>query len=1116
MPKRTDIKKILIIGSGPIVIGQACEFDYSGTQAVKALKKEGYKVILVNSNPATIMTDPELADGTYVEPITPEVLEAIIEKEKPDVLLPTLGGQTALNLAVTASKRGILKKHNVEMIGAKLDAIEKAEDRRLFKQTMEAVGLDLPRSGFAKTITEAEQIADHVGFPLIIRPSFTLGGLGSALVYTREEFLKAAANGLKLSPISEVLIEESLEGWKEFELEVMRDRSDQCIIICSIENLDPMGVHTGDSITVAPAMTLTDKEYQRMRDAAFTCIRAIGVETGGSNVQFALDPKTGRMVVIEMNPRVSRSSALASKATGFPIAKMAALLAIGYRLDEISNDITKKTPASFEPSIDYTVVKIPRFAFEKFSDANQILGTQMKSVGEVMALGRTFKEALQKAFRGLEVGRAGLGSDGKSFNPLVDQAMEAKESGDTNWEEKFSTVLTSLRDKIRLPNSDRLFALKAGLRLGISPEEIFNLSKIDPWFIHQIKELVDFEKYLIETVKKGEGEKSISGELLREAKKMGYSDIQLGYLLGQTENQIRAIRKKLKIEPVYNLVDTCAAEFEAHTPYYYSTYGEEDETKPSKNQKVMILGGGPNRIGQGIEFDYCCVHAVMSLKEMGYETIMVNCNPETVSTDYDTADHLYFEPLTLEDVLNVIEKEKPKGVIVQFGGQTPLNLALPLEAAGVKIVGTSPDSIDLAEDRGRFGRLLNKLGIPQPANGTARSFQEARTVANQIGYPVMIRPSYVLGGRAMEVVYDDVMLESYINRATSLSPTHPVLIDRYLDNAVEVDVDALSDGTDTYLGGVMEHIEAAGIHSGDSACVLPQRKLSKEVVETIENYTKALAKALKVKGLMNLQMAVKDNVVYILEVNPRASRTVPFVSKATGIPLAKLAAKIMMGQKLSEVLPEEMRKIVKNLKWTSVKEAVLPWTRFPGSDIVLGPEMRSTGEVMGIAADFPAAYAKSQAAANSPLPTSGKVLISLKKESTPNAIEVARHLHKLGFAIMATEGTAHAFQRNGIPVEFVKKISEGRPNVVDFIMNKEVSLVINTPSGAKSRKDGYAIRNAALATGVPIITTVASAAAAAEAIESLQKDNWTIRSLQDYYKSLPKMTKPVVESVRRA
>ncbi len=1095
MPKRTDINKILIIGSGPIIIGQACEFDYSGTQAVKALKKEGYNVVLINSNPATIMTDPELADGTYVEPLTPQVLEAVIEKEKPDALLPTLGGQTALNLAVAVAKSGVLKKHGVEMIGANLEAIEKAEDRRLFKKAMEEIGLDLPRSGFARTLTEAEEISQKVGFPLIIRPSFTLGGTGSGLVYTREEFLKAAAKGLDLSPISEILIEESLEGWKEYELEVMRDKSDQCIVICSIENVDPLGVHTGDSITVAPAMTLTDKEYQHMRDQGFACIRKIGVETGGSNIQFGLNPKTGRMVVIEMNPRVSRSSALASKATGFPIAKLAALLAVGYRLDELSNDITQKTPACFEPSIDYTVVKIPRFAFEKFSESNQQLGTQMKSVGEVMALGRNFKEALQKAYRGLEIGRAGLGSDGKSFNPAVAQALEAKDQPTSE------AVLQSLREKIRIPNSDRLFALKAGLQLGITPEEIFNLSKIDPWFIAQIQELVEFEKQLLESVDK-EGMKSVQGDWIREAKKLGYSDIQLGKLLGQTEKQIRAIRKKLNIEPVYNLVDTCAAEFEAYTPYYYSTYGEENETKPSKKTKVMILGGGPNRIGQGIEFDYCCVHAVKALQEEGYETIMVNCNPETVSTDYDTADHLYFEPLTLEDVLNIVEREKPKGLIVQFGGQTPLNLALPLEEAGVKILGTSPDSIDLAEDRERFGRLLNKLRIPQPAHGMARSFAEAKEVATRIGYPVMLRPSYVLGGRAMEVAYDDQMLESYINRATSLSSTHPVLIDKFLDNALEVDVDALSDGTNTYIGGIMEHIEAAGIHSGDSACMIPPRKLNKESLDTIVSYTKTLAKALKVKGLMNMQLALKDNVVYVLEVNPRASRTVPFVSKATNVPLAKLAAKLMMGKKLSQVLPKHV--IGKDFvtPWTSVKEAVLPWTRFPGVDAVLGPEMRSTGEVMGIADDFSAAYAKSQAAANSPLPTKGNVLVSLQRNARARAIEIVRKLSQLGFGIVATEGTANSFREAGIKVDIVKKIEEGRPNVVDIITNKEVSFVINTPSGAHSRKDGFAIRNAALGAGVPIITTLAAAAAATEAIESLQKNQWTIRSLQDYYKLL--------------
>jgi len=1140
MPKRTDIKKILIIGSGPIIIGQACEFDYSGTQAVKALKKEGYQVVLINSNPATIMTDPELCDGTYVEPLTAEVLEDVIQKERPDALLPTLGGQTALNLAVDVAKRGILKKYNVEMIGANLEAIEKAEDRRLFKAAMEKIGLDLPRSGFAKNLTEAEDISQKIGFPLIIRPSFTLGGTGSGLVYTYDEFLKAAKKGLDLSPISEILIEESLEGWKEFELEVMRDKADQCIIICSIENVDPLGVHTGDSITVAPAMTLTDKEYQRMRDQAFACIREIGVETGGSNVQFGIDPKTGRMIVIEMNPRVSRSSALASKATGFPIAKIAALLAVGYRLDEISNDITQKTPACFEPSIDYTVVKIPRFAFEKFSESNQVLGTQMKSVGEVMALGRNFKEALQKAFRGLEIGRAGLGADGKSFNPQVDKAITdlATLSPDV-WKQQYGSTVDAVKEKIRVANSDRLFALKAGLKMGITAEEIFNLCKIDPWFIHQIQELVEFETYFVDTVnlhskrrvddvpvtpsssvtpaKAGaqdvdsrlrgndsfETSKMISADLMREAKKLGYSDVQIAFLLGQTEKKVREIRKTLKVEPVYNLVDTCAAEFEALTPYYYSTYGEEDETKPTNNRKIMILGGGPNRIGQGIEFDYCCVHAVMALREEGFETIMVNCNPETVSTDYDTSDHLYFEPLTLEDVLNVYEREKPEGVIVQFGGQTPLNLALPLEEYNVPIIGTSPDSIDLAEDRERFGRLLAKLGIPTPANGMARSFPEAKEVAHKIGYPVMLRPSYVLGGRAMEVAYDDVMLENYVERNTTVSSTHPILIDKFLDNALEIDVDALSDGDETYIGGIMEHIEAAGIHSGDSACMIPSRKLNKESLETIISYTKSLAKALKVKGLMNMQLALKDNVVYVLEVNPRASRTVPFVSKATAVPLAKLAAKVMVGQKLKDILPAHVKgKDDFKTPWTSVKEAVLPWTRFPGVDAILGPEMRSTGEVMGIADNFPAAYAKSQAAANSPLPEKGKVLVSLQKSTRARAEDTIRKFHKLGFGILATEGTAEQIRAWGVPVEVVKKIAEGRPNVVDLIHNKEVSLVINTPAGTHAKNDGFFIRNAALRSGISIITTLAAAAAAAEAIECEQKEDWKIKSLQDYYARL--------------
>ncbi|MCB4757225.1 MAG: carbamoyl-phosphate synthase large subunit [Elusimicrobia bacterium] len=1107
MSKRTDINKILIIGSGPIIIGQACEFDYSGTQAVKALKKEGFHIILINSNPATIMTDPELADATYIEPLTADVLEAIIAKEKPDALLPTLGGQTGLNLAVEVAKKGILKKYGVEMIGANLEAIEKAEDRELFKKTMNAIGIETPRSGIARTITEAEQIAQEIGFPLIIRPSFTLGGTGSSIAYNKEEYLKAASFGLSLSPISEILIEESLEGWKEFELEVMRDKADQCIVICSIENVDPMGVHTGDSITVAPTMTLTDKEYQRMRDASFACIRAIGVETGGSNIQFAMDPQTGRMLIIEMNPRVSRSSALASKATGFPIAKLAALLAIGYRLDELPNDITQKTPASFEPTIDYTVVKIPRFAFEKFAGVPDHLGTQMKSVGEVMALGRNFKQALQKAFRGLETGRGGLGCDGKSILPQLEQAIKEKDSlNSETWTQKNPRLLDDLKEKIRIPNSERLFAVKAGLQLGLTVEDIFNISKIDPWFTKQIEELVQFEKYFLESIKDKEGRVKINADLILEAKRLGYSDIQLAHLLGQTEGKVREIRKKLKIQPVFNLVDTCAAEFEAYTPYYYSCYGEEDETKPSNKKKVMILGGGPNRIGQGIEFDYCCVHAVQSLQEEGIETIMVNCNPETVSTDYDTADRLYFEPLTLEDVLSIVENEKPLGLIVQFGGQTPLNLAIPLEEAGVKILGTSPDSIDLAEDRGRFGRLINKLGIPQPENGVARSYEEARDVASQIGYPVMVRPSYVLGGRAMEIVDTDSMLKEYISRATMISPDHPILIDKYLDNAVEVDVDAISDGENTYIGGIMEHIEAAGVHSGDSACVIPQQKLSLEIVETIEKTTKTLAKALKVKGLMNVQLAIKDNVVYLLEVNPRGSRTVPYVSKATGLPLAKLAAKLMLGKTLPEILPDFEKRQKQKLPWTAVKEAVLPWVKFPGVNIVLGPEMRSTGEVMGIDTFFPAAYAKSQAAANSPLPSKGPILMSLKNTHKEKALGIAKRLLKIGFSLTATAGTAEALSKAGLPVKTVNKIAEGRPNVVDIISNREVALVINTPSGARSRSDGWAIRSAATAVGIPIITTLAAAEAATTAMELSQKKDWTIRSIQDYYKLSPNLT----------
>jgi carbamoyl-phosphate synthase large subunit len=1079
VPKRKDIEKIMIIGSGPIIIGQACEFDYSGTQALKALKKEGYQVILVNSNPATIMTDPEFADATYVEPLTPEILEAVIEKEKPQVLLPTLGGQTALNLAVALAQNGALERHKVELIGAKLDAIRKAEDRRLFKKTMQEIGLDLPRSGYVTNLSEAEDVARGVGFPLIVRPSFTLGGTGSSVVYSRDEFVQAAEYGLRLSPVGEILIEEYLEGWKEFELEVMRDISDHCVVICSIENVDPMGVHTGDSITVAPVMTLTDKEYQKMREAAFACIRAIGVETGGSNIQFALHPQTGRMVVIEMNPRVSRSSALASKATGFPIAKIAALLAVGYRLDEISNDITQKTPACFEPSIDYVVVKAPRFNFEKFAGSEQTLGSAMKSVGEVMAIGSTFKEALQKAMRGLETGRAGLGADGRVF----------------------SGALQELKEKIRVPSPSRLFAVADGLRLGLSIEEISSLSKIDPWFIHQIREIVQTEKKIISlppALTSGKPGPEARNMLL-QAKRAGFSDAQLGHLLNKPEMEIRALRKKLKVKPVYKTVDTCAAEFEAHTPYFYSTYQEEDEKFQAKGKKIMILGGGPNRIGQGIEFDYCCVHAVLALKEAGYQTLMVNCNPETVSTDYDTADQLYFEPLTLEDVLHIAEREKPVGTIVQFGGQTPLNLAIPLEQAGVKIIGTSPDSIDLAEDRGRFGRLLQKLNIPQAAHGVARSFEEAKTVALEVGYPVMLRPSYVLGGRAMEVAYDEEMLASYIARATAVSPDHPVLIDKFLENALELDVDALSDGKNTYIGGIMEHIEAAGIHSGDSACLLPTRSLKKQHLETITRTTSALARALKVKGLMNLQLALKDDVIYVLEVNPRASRTVPFVSKATNVPLAKKAALLMLGRPLKQVIPPDVLREGPRMDWVSVKEAVLPWARFPGADVVLGPEMRSTGEVMGIGKTFAEAFAKSQSAAGTPLPQKGAVLISVRNEDKPLATRVAKELVKMGFDVFATSRTAQTFQEANIPVTKVNKIEEGRPNVVDFITNRQVTLVINTPSGKKARSDGHAIRTAALFSNVPIITTPHAALAMLEGIKSLQQERWTIKSLQSHY-----------------
>jgi carbamoyl-phosphate synthase large subunit len=1117
MPKRTDIETILIIGSGPIVIGQACEFDYSGAQAVKALKKEGYRVVLINSNPATIMTDPEFAHATYVEPLVPSMVERIIEKEKPQVILPTLGGQTALNLAVELAERGSLEKYGVELIGAKIDAIRRAEDRELFKKTMTGIGLDVPRSGVARSLAEAEALAEQIGFPLIIRASFTLGGVGSSIVYTRDEFMAAAARGLDASPIHEILIEESVLGWKEYELEVMRDRADQCVVICSIENVDPMGVHTGDSITVAPAQTLSDPDYQRMRNQAFACIRAIGVETGGSNVQFALDPKTGRIVIIEMNPRVSRSSALASKATGFPIAKMAALLAVGYRLDEIPNDITKKTPASFEPVIDYVVTKIPRFAFEKFSEANQTLTTSMKSVGEVMAIGRTFRESLQKALRGLEIGRAGLGADRNAQVKRVDEALEKMSAKQDDPHR--ALLLKEICEKLHVPNCDRIFYVKYALQLGIPLQEIYELSAIDPWFLSQIKAICDLEKEIRAAGKK------MSRELLRRAKRDGFSDAQLAYLTGQTPQEVRAGRIRQGIIPTYKRVDTCAAEFPADTPYFYSTYEEEDEALPlSKKPRVVVLGGGPNRIGQGIEFDYACVHAAWALAEEGFETIMVNCNPETVSTDYDTSDQLFFEPLTQEDVLNIVDRVKPEGVIIQFGGQTPLNLAKALKKAGVRILGTSSDSIDLAEDRELFGALLKKLKIPHPAHGAARNLAEAKRVAAKVGYPVMVRPSYVLGGRAMEVVYDDAQLEDYMRRALEAggrSPAAfpagavtglPILIDRFLEDAKEVDVDAVSDGKDVYVGGIMEHIEEAGIHSGDSACVLPPFSLSPKVRKAIQDYTCQLARALKVKGLLNIQYAVRDDSVYVLEANPRASRTVPFVSKATGLPLAKIAAKTMVGVPLKKCLAPWQSILQREKPWFAVKEVVFPWLRFPEVDMVLGPEMRSTGEVMGIDVGYGLAFAKSQAAAYSALPKSGTVLFSLRERDRMPALPVARAFLAMGYALLGTEGTAKFLTSHGLPVQEVKKLSEGRPNFLDVIKNRQVNLIVNTPHGSKARSDGFHIRRTALLHNVPLITTLAAARAAVEGLQESRQRPWQIRSLQELHQVAP--TRPATPNGR--
>lgn len=1073
MPKRTDIQKILIIGAGPIIISQACEFDYSGTQACKALKEEGYEVILVNSNPATIMTDPEVADRTYVEPITPKTVEMIIEKERPDAILPTLGGQTGLNTAVAVAEAGILEKFGVEMIGARLDAIHKAEDRDRFCRAMEKINLRIPKSGIATEMEAARGFAAEIGYPVIIRPAFTLGGTGGGVAYNPEDLENIASAGLDASMIHQVMIEESVLGWKEYELEVMRDKNDNVVIVCSIENIDPMGIHTGDSITVAPAQTLTDVEYQVMRDASIAILREIGVDTGGSNVQFAVNPKDGELIVVEMNPRVSRSSALASKATGFPIAKIAAKLAVGYTLDEITNDITGKTVASFEPALDYCVVKIPRWTFEKFPEAEDVLTTSMRSVGETMAIGRNFREAFQKGLRSLEIGRHGFGADGKD-----EQSRQSPELSPSEIEQMLAR-----------PNSRRMFYLHQALASGMSVKSIYELTGIDPWFLYQFFQIVETEKQL------AAAGKQIGPELLKKAKKDGFSDFQIGHVTGLGAEKIRLLRKKEGLRPVYKLVDTCAAEFEAATPYYYSAYEQENEARVSDRRKIMILGGGPNRIGQGIEFDYCCVHASFALKEMGIESIMVNSNPETVSTDYDTSDKLYFEPLTHEDVLHIVETEKPDGVIVQFGGQTPLNLAMSLLEAGVPIIGTSPQSIEQAEDRKHFQAMLNKLSLVQPANGTARSVKEALKEARRIGYPVIVRPSYVLGGRAMKIVYNDEEMENYTRLAIVASPEYPVLIDKFLEDAVEVDVDAVCDGQITVIGGIMEHIEAAGVHSGDSACVLPPYSLKTEEIKEIAAATKSMAKELNVIGLMNVQYAIKDGRLYVLEVNPRASRTVPFVSKATGVPLARIATMVMAGKTLAElgftqqVHPDHI----------SVKEAVLPFDRFPEADTLLGPEMKSTGEVMGIDTDFGRAYAKSQIAAGQRLPEKGAVFISVQDSDKKAVLDVAKQLESIGFEILATRGTCGFFVDHGIKAAAINKVSAGRPHVVDAIMNREIQMVINTGTGDRTRRDGYMIRRAALKFNIPYATTIACARAISTGIAALKQKALTAVALQDYH-----------------
>ncbi|HZM95868.1 MAG TPA: carbamoyl-phosphate synthase large subunit [Vicinamibacterales bacterium] len=1075
MPKRTDIKRVLVIGSGPIVIGQAAEFDYSGTQACKALRAEGLEVVLVNSNPATIMTDPELADATYIEPLTAEMVEAIIVKERPDAVLPTVGGQTALNLAVALHERGTLEKHNVKLIGAQIDAIKVAEDRLLFRNAMKEIGIEVPKSGVATTLEEALVIVDDVGFPAIIRPSFTLGGVGGGIAYNVEEFRELAGRGLDLSPVHEILVEESVIGWKEFELEVMRDVADNFVVICSIENVDAMGVHTGDSITVAPALTLTDKEYQRMRDMGRRIIRRVGVETGGSNIQFAINPADGRIVAIEMNPRVSRSSALASKATGFPIAKIAAKLALGYHLDEIPNDITRLTPASFEPTIDYIVVKFPRWNFEKFPQADPTLTTQMKSVGEAMAIGRTFKEAFLKAVRSLELGRNG------SLFPLVVDASDEDE--------------TALRQKLVVPSDRRMWALFRALDRGWTIEMLHELTKIDPWFLQQFHDIVELRKMA------GLGEfREISTDLLRTLKRSGFADADIAGVFGIDEELVRQRRIEEGLVPAFKRIDTCAAEFESFTPYMYGTYEQVDESEPTPKKKVVILGSGPNRIGQGIEFDYCCCHAVFGFRDEGFETVMVNCNPETVSTDYDTADRLYFEPLTFEDVMAVIEREREAGgdvsCVVQFGGQTPLKLALPLLDAGVTILGTSPDSIDLAEDRQRFSQLLWDLGVPQPSSGTAVSREQAREVAERIGYPVVVRPSYVLGGRGMAIVFDSGALDRYMTGAVDVSHDRPVLIDRFLEDAFEFDVDAVADAEGAVvIGGIMEHIEEAGIHSGDSSCVVPPFMVAERHLATIREYTRRIARALKVVGLMNIQYAIKDDIVYVLEVNPRSSRTVPFISKATGVPMAKVAARVAAGRTLADLgLVEDL-----NAAGVFVKSPVFPFVRFPGVDTILGPEMKSTGEVMGGSDNFGAAFGKAMMGAAQKLPEKGCVFISVNNSDKPTVLPVARDLASLGFTLAATRGTAAFLRAHGLEVEVMYKVNEGRPNVADHLVNRAIDMVINTPLGRESFFDDRAVRRAATMAQVPCITTLTGASAAVSAIKALRQQALSVRSLQDYY-----------------